>query len=780
MEKNINIDRTIQLSKTIKCEPGSMIESFSKSLRTLIAKNTLLFVILILAGALRFFGIYPGYHPYHSDEGMSYSSAIVMIKNLNFDPTRYDYPALIPIINALVFSFLFIPLFIVISFIFNPALIPSFKNPLDLWQRFVIVNQQNIVLFWGRFVTAIFGVGVVLMVYLVANKLFQNKKISLTASFLTAVNFRQVLNSHLALPDIYNAFFLLLAFYAIANMLVQSALKNYFLAGIALALSFSTKFQIFALPAFILAHLSISLANSYPRNIIIIFKNIFSKKALLAASTSLLVIFLINIYFFFNWNAFIDINGYNFKKYAFGTYSFNFYPISYLYHIGIGPILSLFGLGGIIWGIKKYFFQSLLLLSAIIPFCYIFLYFSRGGYYTRNFVTITPFFLIFVSVFVIEILTIILGKFWKKETVSSTVIIVILILIAFDQIQKSVINSYFFSQSWNLRAASKWVKENIPNGVTVITHPWDKYTIGKNFKIISFEMNKVFSLAEIREEGVDYGYLNLDWLTLFSLWWMNRSTEESLRYWNKPDDISANFYAAVATSELASFSIAHFIKPWQAPDMNFIIVKIPLLPEIRQKKQVENFKFLDRESLSNWFIIDGTNRFASSNIRYDIHHGYKEDGAIEIKSASRAIPIIRAISPLIPIKDNKAYLIEGWISSDQAVEKNNRDSYFRIDFYTERPEVIDIKTRSDASTVSSRYYGDGSWQKKEIKVVPPQGAKFMTVSSDVIGDSGRDFWFDDITISESEESFSDPRKISPFIDYHLPNEILFPYSQANM
>src|SRR3989339_1287064 len=87
--------------------------------------NKMLLAILVLALALRFVGVYPGYHPYHSDEGMSYSSAIEMIRNLNLDPGRYDYPSLVPIIHSILYVVLFIPLFIVKSLILDPEDLPT-------------------------------------------------------------------------------------------------------------------------------------------------------------------------------------------------------------------------------------------------------------------------------------------------------------------------------------------------------------------------------------------------------------------------------------------------------------------------------------------------------------------------------------------------------------------------------------------------------------------------------------------------------------------------------
>ena len=72
--------------------------------------NSIIFgIILIIAVILRFTGINPGYPPYHSDEGISYSAASSMIVNGNLDPLRYDYPVMTPLTNYISYQAIFIP-----------------------------------------------------------------------------------------------------------------------------------------------------------------------------------------------------------------------------------------------------------------------------------------------------------------------------------------------------------------------------------------------------------------------------------------------------------------------------------------------------------------------------------------------------------------------------------------------------------------------------------------------------------------------------------------------
>lgn len=745
-------------------------------LKKVILSNKLLSIIIALAALLRFIGIYPGYHPYHSDEGMGYSSAIEMIKNLNLDPTRYDYPALIPIVNAIIYFFILIPIFVPLSFIFFPEYLPSFKNPLDLWQQFIYVNQQKIVLFWGRFVTAFFGIGVILLVYLVTKNLFKNKNAALIASFLTAVNYRQVLNSHLALPDIYNAFFLLLSIFFVSKLVENYNIKNYLFSAISVALSFSVKFQVFAFVPFLVVHLYISIKNQ--KGIVNFFQLFLSKKFLFGVILIPFIIVFLNFYHLLNWEEFRGVNSYTALKYSFGFNQLNTYSTSYLYYIGLGPMITISILAGILVGIWKNWKASLILLSVILPFLYVFIYYSRGGYYTRNFVTITPLLLIFAAIFIDQILNL-LKVLGISRFISSVLLILLVVFISKDQIINSIISSYNYTKPWSFESARQWAKINIPENSVVISHPWDKYPRDKNLKIIPFEASDIFSIAEMQEEKGHFGFINLDWVTLRSSWWMNKIPPDRL-LWQKPVDILSNTHAGVAGRELCSFAVAAFIKPWQATEMNIVIIKIPEKIKIEEKEELARFDFDNSDVLKDWILVDDL-KFTKSKI-------YQEDGALKIEMGSRAIPITRAISPVISINSNsikseafstksKAFIVEGEIKSSNLLDKKNRDGFLRVDFYLQKPNLSPT-TRSLYTALSSRHFGSADWVKKEVVVIPPPQAKFMTVSFQVDGNS--DFYLDNLRIYQSEDEFENPRSKSPYIDYQVSDDILFPYSQGGL
>jgi 4-amino-4-deoxy-L-arabinose transferase-like glycosyltransferase len=92
------------------------------------------------------------------------------------------------------------------------------------------------------------------MTFFVTRRLFSTKA-GLIASFLVAINYRQVLNSHLGLPDIYNSFYLLLSFWFTLNVFERPTNRNYFWSAIFAGISFSTKYQFFAFTPLLIVHL---------------------------------------------------------------------------------------------------------------------------------------------------------------------------------------------------------------------------------------------------------------------------------------------------------------------------------------------------------------------------------------------------------------------------------------------------------------------------------------------------------------------------------------------
>lgn len=88
--------------------------------------------------------------------------------------------------------------------------------------------------FAWRFFSALFGVGVIVLIYLLANKLFKSRAIALLAAFIAAMDGLLLTMSRIGMNDMYFLFFLLLAFLLFFH-------KKRLLTGIALGLAISSK-----------------------------------------------------------------------------------------------------------------------------------------------------------------------------------------------------------------------------------------------------------------------------------------------------------------------------------------------------------------------------------------------------------------------------------------------------------------------------------------------------------------------------------------------------------
>ncbi len=357
-------------------------------------KNRILIFILFAAFLLRFIGTFPGYNHYHSDEPIIYGTAIDMVKNNSLDPIRFDYPSTSMYINFFFFKFIFIPLswaayyiFHIFDIIDGTIHIPISDLQKDILFHTVILGKGEIYpMFWGRYITALFSLGSVFLTYLVGKKLF-SKSVGLISALLLAFDFKTIVNSHIGLPDIYNSFFLLLAILGAVYLWKKPTFRNYLLAGAAAGLAFSVKYQFFGI---------------LPLFVVFLYIPFKPKRILLALFCIPLVFLVTNPYFLIHIETALmwikDVS----LKYGMGTRQLNFFPISYLYHVDFGIVEFLVVLVGMFFASLRFFRRSMIFLPIIFLFGFLFVYYSNGGFYVRNLLTITPILFIFGAVLIAQ------------------------------------------------------------------------------------------------------------------------------------------------------------------------------------------------------------------------------------------------------------------------------------------------------------------------------------------------------------------------------------------
>lgn len=722
--------------------------------------NRVLAAILIVAALLRFIGAKPGHNQYHADEGVSYSGAVSMIKNGAFDPERYDYPALVPAINFAFFKSVFVPISWVNYYATHLGEIADgvIHLPLDpltkarVFQLEVLGERDFNALFWGRFVTAIFGVGDVFLTYALGRKLF-GKRVGLLAAFLLTFSYKHVINSHIGLPDIYNAFFLLLSLCATFRLLEKPSKGNYLLAGIVAGLSVSVKYQVFALIPLVIVHVMHAL-----KHFKIDFAKLFAPKAFVGALCVPLVFLLVNPYFLIKLPEVLEITSWVAIKYGMGTNKLTLYPFSYFYHIDWGPPIFFAVALGLLLGLLKYSKKTLLILSAVIPFFFVMVYYSRGGFYIRNFITTTPVLFLFAAIF-LERFTDLLKKILPQK-VATGALILLLPAVVWVPAKNSIISTVNYTKPWNYAPMADWLASNLPPDAVVATNPFD----GSNLKFLNeqteVEIAGEYSLPEHQEAGADWVIVDMDWSSTPFYFWMSYGFDEAKLFWEKPLEIMRNTFHGIATEELLRYQVHAVTKAWQSPDTHLYAIKLPLWPEVSMKKIVDyNFEQDDQGwTQSNFYSwADGALVFMPAGTRYASH---------------------RSTSPLIRVKPGHLYKITGLLRTQEVLGPRERDGFIRIDFYdTENPDIQKVGMQA---SVSARVYGTDEWVEKQIIERAPEGAKYMTVSFQVYNTIKTKIYLDGVVITESIDSVENLARDPADVEKSFDMNYLYPNSHGNL
>lgn len=255
-------------------------------------------------------------------------------------------------------------------------------------------------------------------------------------------------------------------------------------------------------------------------------------------------------------------------------------------------------------------------------------------------------------------------------------------------------------------------------------------------------------------------------------WWIkNQSIPQNKNY----NNISNNLFTILALKELSKNTILSAVKPWQAPDHNYLFVKIPPKLEFNGKKLYE-YHFQSQDESLSWHRVDG---FAGSgnNLDFDQLEGHTKLSSLHLRGTKTLYPVIRFISPPFPIKVGFGYKVQAWVKSSPVLQ-SEPNGFLRIDFYQNLPQKWNEETRSLSSSLSERYLSGSGWKNLEVAAVADSQANFATVSFQISPLFSNDFWIDDINISESE------RKIfllqDPGVYEQQFHEELLPYSIGNM
>lgn len=438
-----------------------------------------LLVVLAVAFVLRVTGVDFGLPLLdHPDEPALVSRADIMAKTNDFNPHFFHYP-----------SFCFYLFMVIFKFEY-------FLESLEL-----ISLSRSTLYFSARIFVAVLGTLMVLVVYLIARKLYGSRVAILSSAFL-AVMPMAVRDSHFATVDIPMTFFATVAFLFIVYFMEHGDLKYGLTAGVFVGLSASTKYNggLLLLPLFLASIFYYIFYNPDFQNRRLLsfgIPNSFIYSSVIAGSS------------FIATSPFIALDPKTFLRDLFAEMhhmatghgvSFLDTPPGWIYHVtnslrsGMDYYLEITSLIGVmlIVIIVIYYFviknvennrkditAGFLLLSWILPY-----YLIIGSWevkFDRYVIPLLPFLATTASYIVVRAAGLLRGFLSRllpksKFDYSTALCFLVATMLVIGPLQSSIrLNTNFMKDTTN-QVALDWIEENIPEGSYIIRESYTPET----------------------------------------------------------------------------------------------------------------------------------------------------------------------------------------------------------------------------------------------------------------------------------------------------------------
>ena len=752
----------------------------------LIKKPTLLFIkrmsvygylllfIFLFGLALRVIGDWPGYWTFHQDEGDLHVLARKIVLHGDFKPYNYIYGSLVPLIYALFFAFVFIPFHFIIftiqnfHYLWEINELGSFSHYRETFLDhgwFYLDASNNYFPHWARDTSAFVSSLVIIAVYFLCKKLFNDRRIGLIAAFLTAINYRHVLSSTLALVDAPVALFATLSILASISLIKRNSIRRYAIVGVSLGLCYSIKFFIYSIPTFLLCHILSTWKFTNGTVIKKIYAVIFNKNFWLAFAVSFIVFAIINPYFFLDHkNAMLNIK-HNYSGYNLFTGNHSIKVIYYLLNFGMGRILFLSTILGFIYSLFRYKLSTLILSSTVVTFSFMFLVISSGSVTPpHTWSLIMPLLLIFPSVLVAD-----LSSRIKNRRMSLFCCLIGVVLLGCFSLKNSLLLSYYSSKPQNAWLLNQWLEKNLQNN-SYVAGTWGVFFPGERnyrYKEMRQIANKFISLQELQKEKIELAFvtagiptnmnddLSLDNKLMSSIFFNN-----SL-FW----DFMKNNYISLTMQELGDYRIVQYSKPsWQTLEPSIMIVKIPKFFNPSKKKVVVSYDFEGENQSKDW----STSSFMSSKtLSYSISPGEGLDGsAAALLKIPEGCYQAKLTSRPFSVEKNRWYALKG--EAFRPVPDVYKDGFLRLDFYSKDKKRL--KTYVSAALDEAE---NNKWENLEASGIAPLSSAYGSISFQVDICNGATYKLDNIKLTVSDDVPTLGRREYPYYGTEIPERFIW-------
>lgn len=706
-----------------------------------------LFVVILLAMLFRVIGILP--NTYHPDEpytvDISRNLFWGVVKHMDFDPHGYKYGGLIFYLNSVVYLPLYILSIIKLKSNILLSVRPDGFLNIELIFFDLVRMSENYINFSGRFISAVFGVSSVVLVYGIVKKLFPFKAAVISALVL-AINPFHVQHSRYITTDVLSLFFILLALYFLINLMQSGKLKWYILSGIAIGVQSTIRYFPVSLLIFPLAAL---------------FDNRKTKIWFLKVGSGLigvvLGVFIGVPYLFLNQQSRLDfardfqvlilpwystgVSGFLIDLFSFlkGNVAFpdwhsllpvHFYPkfANYLFFVGFGKlasILSLLGMGYLL--LKRINKFALLVTVPAATFIYVSCYIT-GGPYERLILPMVPFLAIFLGV--------LLSRFPKKLSFT----VALLFFALFPQLKETIFASMTCAQESVFNESKIWIDNNIPYDARIAAVPLVSIPSKPNAyrDQLNVGPRDDFFMEEIAAQGYNYFFYPTSFIYYYS-------PHFEYKYFVPPRKVVDNYYINLALHEYRTrsqllYKIAK-AKTCEPSETYFYHVS-PVYDADNSPEVVKAYSFDKPDDIDLWSVESPE----EATTEYKIDYTQVEDGrkGILVYPPSYKLDVPpRIYSERININPDTVYGLRAWIKSGGSLDKENRDGFMRLDFYSSGGNIL---LPGKVVALTPRLYGKAQWKEVVVWAMAPHDASFAVISFQTSGDSSWAFYIDDIQL----------------------------------
>jgi 4-amino-4-deoxy-L-arabinose transferase-like glycosyltransferase len=426
------------------------------------SKKVIFVSILGLAVFVRLLGIGWGLpYTYHVDENWFAQKAIHFFSG-DLNPHFFGVPTLFMYMLAGIWKGYYVVGHISGQFRSTPEFMEAF------------VQDSTVFYLLGRILTALLGIGTILMLYLIGKKMY-GLRVGAAAALFLIFSPEHNKNSHEMTVDVPMIFFLVLAFYFIWLIYKKGETKYYLLAGLFAGLGTAVKFggQILFLPLF-LAHLFHVLENNRPKREIL-----FSLK-LVSSGIVFLAAFLLGCpYSILDFKKFWkDFKLQSEHLYSVGHFgdataqpAWLFYLI-YGFKENIGLFSRFLVLGGLVYGFIRRRRREMILLA--YPLLLFFIIGSWKTRASRYFLPLAPFFILAAAMFLDLVAAKISSRLTKLSRnrapfpwAAKIVLPVLCLLFVLPSAARVLRFDYLMTQPDTRTIAKDWIHHNIPRGTKI-------------------------------------------------------------------------------------------------------------------------------------------------------------------------------------------------------------------------------------------------------------------------------------------------------------------------